>query len=170
MESLSNMTPPFGANLLWAMVAGMIAAVLLVLLIRLLKAAGRNLDLPYLLGSYFVDISNRSKVYVAGTIIHIVIGGVWGFVYLVTMLGLSIEPTWVVGILWGFAHGIIAGVLMGTISQTHPYVGEGKPIPDPGILGSRLGTFEPYLVLGLHVIFGIVTIYVYSLLVPTIIY
>jgi|SRR5699024_10165109 len=164
-----NIPAPYEANLLLAILAGIIAAAIITILIYILKALGRNLDLPYLLGTYFIDIDNRSKVYTTGIIIHILIGGIWGFVYMVTILGLGIQPVWTVGILWGFAHGIIAGVLMTSVSQTHPYVGDGKPIPDPGILGSRLGAVEPYLVLGLHVIFGIITVFTYQLFVPTIV-
>ncbi len=159
-----NLELAFGANILWGGIAGMIGALIITIITYLLKAGGSQLDIPYLVGSYFVDIANKAKVYAAGIILHIIIGGIWGMLYILTIAGLGIQPEWAVGFLWGFAQGIIVGVMMGTITQSHPYMGDGKAIPDPGILGSNWSNAMPYLILGIHVIFGVVTLYTYQLL------
>ncbi len=163
MGGALNMNPAFEAVFWWAAVSGMIGAVVITVIMYLLKATGQDLDFPYLLGTYFVDITNTTKVYTVGIVLNIIFGGIWGIIYVVTIVGLAFQPEWEVGILWGFAHGIIVGVIMSTITQSHPHMGEGKDIPDPGILGSNWSDAMPYLILGIHVIFGVVTLFVYQL-------
>lgn len=77
---------------------------------------------------------------------------------------MGVNPNWPAGILWGFAHGIFTGVMMSTLSEDHPNIGEGKSISDPGILGRRWSNLMPYWILGLHIIFGVVTLLTYQLL------
>lgn len=152
-------------NLLIGALAGFIGAAVLTALIYLLKKSGDNVDIPYLLGTMFVDMQNRSAVYVTGILLHLLIGAGWGILYIILLTAMRVTPHWPAGILWGFAHGIFVGVIMGNLTQNHPYVGENKPIPDPGILGRRWGDRVPYWILGLHIIFGVVTLTVYQLMV-----
>ncbi len=152
------------ANLLLGALSGIIGAIVITVLIYLLRIAGTEVDLPYLMGSFFVDISNKTKVYVVGIALHIIIGGIWGLIYVGTQAGIGINPGWATGLLWGFTHGIFVGVLMGTIGESHPHIGENKTISDPGILGSRWSALMPYLIIGLHVIFGVITMLTYQLL------
>lgn len=149
------------ANLFIGALAGFVGAVLMTALIYILKAAGQNIDIPYLLGTRFLDIQNTSGVYLLGIILHLLAGAAWGALYVFMITAMAVTPNWPIGILWGFGHGIFVGVLMGILSETHPYIGEGKPISDPGILGSRWSTATPYLILALHVIFGASTLAVY---------
>lgn len=149
------------ANLFIGVLAGFVGAVLMTALIYILKAAGQNIDIPYLLGTRFLDIQNTSGVYLLGIILHLLAGAAWGALYVFMITAMAVTPNWPIGILWGFGHGIFVGVLMGILSETHPYIGEGKPISDPGILGSRWSTATPYLILALHVIFGASTLAVY---------
>lgn len=153
------------ANLLLAALSGFVGAIILTTLIYLLKNANYNVDIPYLLGTMFADIKDKQTVYIIGVILHLLIGAFWGVLYVILLTASHIPPNWPAGILWGFAHGIFVGVIMGNLTQNHPYVGEGKPIPDPGILGSGWGDLVPYWILGLHVIFGVVTLTTYNLLV-----
>lgn len=149
------------ANLFIGALAGFIGAVIMTVLIYILKAAGQNIDIPYLLGTRFLDIQNTPGVYSLGIILHLLAGAAWGALYVFMITAMAVTPNWPIGILWGFGHGIFVGVLMGILSETHPYIGEGKPISDPGILGSRWSTATPYLILALHVIFGASTLAVY---------
>lgn len=149
------------ANLFAGTFAGLIGAIILTLLIYLLKAAGHNIDIPYLLGTRFLDIHNTTGVYLLGIILHLLAGAAWGALYVFMITAMAVTPNWPIGILWGFGHGIFVGVLMGILSENHPYIGEGKPISDPGILGSRWSTATPYLILALHVIFGASTLAIY---------
>ena len=149
------------ANLLLAAFSGFIGAIILTLLMYMIKASGQKLDIPYLLGSRFVDITKTAKVYLVGNIIHLLIGAAWGMLYVALLKGLRIIINWPAGILWGLAHGIFMGVMMGILEKKHPHIGEDKSIPNPGILGRKWGTAIPYYILGLHIIFGASTLYVY---------
>lgn len=142
------------ANLIYGAYAGFLGAIILTLLIYLLKSLGYKLDIPYLLGSRFIDINNTSGVYMLGIILHLIIGAGWGILYVFMISAMAVTPNWPIGILWGFGHGIFIGVLMGILSENHPHIGEGKAINNPGILGTKWGDAIPYLFLALHIIYG----------------
>lgn len=150
------------ANLLIAAISGFIGAIILTLLIYLLKMAGQDLDIPYLIGTRFMGVEDKSKIYTTGILLHLLIGAGWGVLYVFLLTAMVVTPNWAAGILWGFAHGIFVGAMMGIIADTHPYIGEGKPIEYPGILGRKWGTFMPYWILGLHIIFGVCTLSIYN--------
>ncbi len=61
------------ANLLLAALSGFIGAIILTILIYLLRMSGQNLDIPYLIGTRYVDIDNTGKVYTTGIILHLLI-------------------------------------------------------------------------------------------------
>lgn len=142
------------ANLITGAYAGLIGAAILTLLIYLLKPLSYSIDIPYLLGSRFIDIENTSGVYSLGIILHLLIGAGWGILYVFMITAMAVTPNWPIGILWGFGHGIFVGVLMGILSENHPHIGEGKTINSPGILGRKWGVAIPYLFLALHIIYG----------------
>ncbi|MCW9708636.1 hypothetical protein [Fodinibius salsisoli] len=149
------------ANLLIAALSGFIGAVILTLLIYVLKVSGQSLDIPYLIGTRFVDIKNQSRVYTVGIALHLLFGAGWGILYVFLLTAMVVTPNWPAGILWGLGHGIFVGSMMGILADTHPAIGEGKPISDPGIMGSSWGTLIPYYVLGLHIIYGACTLAIY---------
>lgn len=153
------------SNLLWAAVSGFIGAIILTFLIYLLKLFKQDLDIPYLIGSRFVDIEDPTRVYTIGVILHLLIGAGWGILYVVLITAMRVVPNWPIGILWGFGHGIFIGIIMGILADTHPHIGKDKPINDPGMLGRRWGTLTPYWILGLHIIFGAFTMGIYYWLV-----
>ncbi len=149
------------ANLLIAALAGLVGAVVITLLIYLLVKQGQKIDIPYLIGTRFADIGNKSKIYGIGITLHLLAGAGWGMLYVFLLTAMAVTPNWPAGILWGFAHGIFVGVLMSTLSENHPHVGEGRAIDEPGILGNRWGDLVPYWILGLHVIYGACTLFIY---------
>lgn len=149
------------ANLLIAALSGFIGAVILTLLIYLLKASGQSLDIPYLIGTRFVDPTNKARVYTIGIALHLLIGAGWGVLYVFLLTAMVVTPNWPAGILWGLGHGIFIGSMMGILADTHPAIGEGKPLVDPGIMGESWGTLIPYYVLGLHIIYGACTLTIY---------
>jgi hypothetical protein len=149
------------ANLLIAALSGFIGAVILTLLIYLLKVSGQSLDIPYLIGTRFVDINNKSQVYLVGISLHLLIGAGWGVLYVFLLTAMVVTPNWPAGILWGLGHGIFIGSMMGILADTHPAIGKEKPIADPGIMGASWGTLIPYYVLGLHIIYGVCTLAIY---------
>ncbi len=149
------------ANLLIAAISGLIGALILTLLIYLLKLFGQDLDIPYLIGTRFVDIKNKTQVYLVGILLHLLIGAGWGVLYVILLTAMVVTPNWPAGILWGFGHGIFVGAMIGIIADTHPYIGEDQPIKSPGILGQEWGALMPYWILVLHIIFGVCTLSIY---------
>lgn len=152
------------ANLLLAALSGLAAAAVMTVFIYLFKAAGQDLDLPYLLGSRFIPTENRSAVYTTGLLIHLFSGAVWGTLYVFFLTAMNVTPNWPAGILFGFAHGIFVGVMIGILSENHPQIGEGKEMSDPGMFGSSWGTGIPYVLLIVHVIFGVTALAIYHYL------
>jgi len=151
-------------SLLLGAISGLVGTVIITILSYFLNIAGHTLDLPYLLGARFVDIKDKAKVYTAGLLLHLLAGAAWGAMYILTITAMGIQANWPAGILWGFAHGIFVGVMLGLLSDDHPHIGEGKLIDDPGIMGRRWSPLMPYWILGLHVIFGVVTLFTYRFL------
>lgn len=151
-------------NLLLGAVAGLVGTAIMTILMYAAKLTGLKLDLPYLLGSRFAGLDNKSKTYTIGFLLHFLLGAAWGAFYVLTITAMAFTPNWATGILWGFAHGIFIGVVMSTMSKTHPHIGEGKEIDSPGILGRRWSPAMPYLVLGLHIIFGVTTLVTYQMI------
>lgn len=149
------------ANLLEAALSGLAGAVVMTVFIYLFKAAGFSLDIPYLLGTRFISIEKKSNVYFTGMALHLVSGAVWGIIYVYFLIAMAVTPNWPAGILYGFAHGIFIGVMIGILAQNHPYIGENKPMDDPGMFGSRWGTGIPYLLLATHIIYGVSTLFIY---------
>lgn len=149
------------ANLFLGALAGFIGTILLTLLIYLTKALGYEIDIPYLLGSRFVNIENTVSVYTLGVILHLITGAFWGILYVFMITAMAVTPNWPIGILWGFGHGIFIGVLMGILSDNHPHIGVGKAIENPGILGRKWGVAIPYIFLILHIIFGASSMAIY---------
>jgi hypothetical protein len=149
-------------QLLLAALSGFIGAIVLTLLIYLVKIDGRYLDIPYMLGSRFVGIDNKSRVYLVGISLHLLIGAAWGVLYVILITAMAVIPDWPIGILWGFTHGVFVGSMIGIIADTHPYIGEGKPVSDPGIMGQNWGTLMPYWILFIHIIFGVCTLIIYN--------
>lgn len=147
---------------LLAALSGFIGAIIITLLMYVVEIDGRKLDVPYLIGSRFVDIGNKTKVYTIGILLHLVIGALWGVLYVFTIIAMAVIPNWPIGILWGFSHGIFIGSMMGIIADTHPYIGKDKPISDPGIMGSNWGPFMPYWILILHVLYGVCAMIIYN--------
>lgn len=150
-------------HFLMAAISGLAGAIILTLLIYLLPIFDYNLDIPYLIGSRFVDIENTKLVYTVGIAAHLLIGAGWGILYVILLTAMVVTPNWPAGILWGFAHGIFVGSMMGILADTHPNIGEGKAIAHPGIMGRRWGPAMPYFILAFHIIFGVcaMTIYYY---------
>jgi len=142
------------ANFFFAALSGFIGALILTILLYLLKAGGQEVDIPYFIGSRFIDIQYSTEIYLVGNLLHWVIGACWGILYVFIMSAMAVTPNWPAGILWGFVHGIFIGCIMEMIGESHPAVGENKPIDNPGILGRSWGTLIPYWFLALHIIFG----------------
>lgn len=151
-------------NLLYAALAGFISAIIMTGLLYLVQIQGKKLDFPFLLGTRFIDASQKSKVYLLGITLHLIAGALWGVIYVFLLTAMAVTPNWPAGILWGFAQGIFVGVLMSTLAENHPQIGEGKALANPGILGRRWSSYMPHWVLTIHVIYGTIAMAIYHYL------
>lgn len=149
------------ANLLLAAATGIAGALAMTVAVYLFKAVGINLDIPYLLGSRFFPLNRSSAIFISGNLLHLMLGALWGVVYVFLLTAMQVTPNWPSGILFGFAHGIFIGVMIGTLSESHPYIGPEKPISDPGMFAQQWGTAVPYLLFGLHILYGVVSMALY---------
>lgn len=148
-------------NLLLAALAGIIGAAIMALFIYLFKAAGFNLDIPWLLGTRYVAIENLSKAYTIGMILHLLLGAFWGMFYVYSLIAMAVPPNWPAGIMYGVSHSIFIGAMIGILSSSHPHIGEGKAMSDPGMFGHQWGigvTVELFII---HIIYGVSTLGIY---------
>jgi hypothetical protein len=145
----------------YAAAAGAIGAVVMAMLIPLVKLGGYRLDFPFILGSRVVGISNNTTTYSVGLLLHLLMGAAWGILYAILLAGMNFTPNWPAGLLWGFAHGVFTGVLLSTTTRNNPHIGDGKTLPDPGMMGRRWSPAMPYWILVLHMIFGGITLFLY---------
>lgn len=151
-------------NLLLAAISGLGGAAVMTVFIYIFKASGQDLDIPLLLGSRFLSLENRMNVYVVGLLLHLLSGTFWGAMYVYFLAAMRITPNWPAGILFGFAQGIFIGAVIGFLAESHPNIGEGKEMSDPGMFGARWGTGIPYVLLITHVIYGVTTLSIYHFL------
>ncbi|MDX1638101.1 MAG: hypothetical protein R3281_09040 [Balneolaceae bacterium] len=150
------------ANLWLAGIAGIAGALVMTLFIYLFKAAGYNLDIPWLLGTYFVSPSAKAKAYATGMLLHLLMGGIWGVLYVYFLVAMVVPPNWPAGILYGVSHGIFIGAMIGILSTSHPNIGEGKRMSDPGMFGHRWGIGVSVTLLLVHIIYGVSTLLIYN--------
>lgn len=149
-------------NILQAAIAGIVGAVVMAIFIYLFKAGGINLDIPWLLGTRFISFKERGKAYATGFVLHLVLGGLWGIFYVFCLTALAVPPNWPAGILYGTAHGIFIGAMIGILSSSHPDIGEGKAMTDPGMFGRRWGIGVSIALLVTHIIYGVSTLLIYA--------
>lgn len=150
------------ASIGYAALAGVAGALVMLVLIYIFKFFGFKADLPYIMGTFFMSPENKAGAYGLGFIIYFAIGALWSMFFIVQMMGLTQPPQWWLGIVYGLAAGVLASVLLGTIVDDHPNMGKGKAISDPGMMISKWGVGNAATFLALHVIFGVVTIIVYT--------
>ncbi|HKJ44829.1 MAG TPA: hypothetical protein VJ991_03285 [Balneolales bacterium] len=154
-------TNVLGANIGFAAVAGLAGALVMLVLIYLLKMVGFKVDLPYIMGTIFVKPEKKSSVYGLGLVIYFIIGAMYGMFFIIQMMGITQPPQWWLGIVYGFASAFLSGVLLGTLADDHPNMGEGKEISNPGMFATNWGLGNTATFFIIHIIFGLVTLMTY---------
>lgn len=150
------------ANLFLAALSGILGAGVMTVFIYIFKAAGYNLDIPWLIGTRFVSVENRTRAYTIGMILHLLLGAFWGTFYVFTLVAMAVPPDWPAGIMYGTSHAIFIGAMIGIIATDHPNIGEGKAMEDPGMFGHRWGIGVTVVLLLVHIIFGVSTLLIYN--------
>ncbi|MDR8389598.1 hypothetical protein NC796_00525 [Aliifodinibius sp. S!AR15-10] len=148
-------------NILQAALAGIAGAAIMAIFIYIFKAAGFNLDIPWLLGTRFVPIEKRSKAYTVGIILHLLLGAFWSIFYVFSLIAMAVIPNWPAGIMYGVSHAIFIGAMIGILASEHPHIGEGKAMSDPGMFGHLWGVGVSVELLVVHVIYGASTLWIY---------
>jgi hypothetical protein len=166
-----------------AVVAGFAGgAVMTVVMMMMHKAGKTEMDMALIEGTMLTG--DRDKAKPLGLMMHLVVMSalVIGSVYaaLFALFEVNSSNAWWIGALFGVAHGLLAGVMMGMMPKMHPRMADSTDAPErgrhegsdgslllkpPGVFAKNYGKATPVGIVMVHVIYGLVTGLVYSLLV-----
>lgn len=146
-------------SILGAIVAGLVGTVIITMVMNMAPQMGMpKMDIVGMLGSMFSPEGNRT----VGWAMHLMMGVVFAIIYALlwnTGLG-SVGLLW--GALFGAAHWIVAGAMMGGMSMMHAGVKAGT-VEAPGVFMLNSGGAMAFMggLIG-HIIFGPVVALVYG--------
>lgn len=147
---------------IWGAVAGGFAGTLV--LTTALRGASElrltRIDIPFLLGSAVTADRVRAKA--LGYLLHFAFGQIFALGYYAVFLAIG-RSGWLVGALFGLAHGLFAGTALVNIllPLVHPRMGTpltGAPtvalLEPPGFLMLNYGVATPLASLLAHILYG----------------
>jgi hypothetical protein len=146
-------------NVFGAIVAGLVGtAVFSMVLVMAPRMGMPKMDIVGLLGSMFGG-DNR----LLGWVLHFMMGVIFALVYAWLWSQGILSPTWLGGLVFGAAHWLIVGLIMGMLPLVHLGIRRGK-VPAPGLWMTKSGGMRAFFggLMG-HMVFGLVTALVYSL-------
>jgi hypothetical protein len=166
-----------------AVVAGFAGGAVMTVVMTMMHKSGKTeMDMVLIEGTMLTG--DRDKAKALGTMMHLVVMSalVIGSIYaaLFAVFDVDSSNAWWIGALLGVAHGLIAGVMMGMMPKMHPRMAESADVSDrgrhersdgslllkpPGVFAKNYGKATPTGIVMVHVIYGLVTGLVYSLLV-----
>jgi hypothetical protein len=129
------------------------------------KAMGMPMDMPRMLGLMFTRPENKLGTYVIGLTAHLMNGVIFALIYAALFGVFVLTGGWLWGLIFGAAHGMLAGLTMAMIPKVHPRVGPGKELPSPGLFARNISPMAPMGLIMLHLAYGAVvgSIYVVPL-------
>jgi len=140
--------------------AGVAGALAMLVVIYMGKAIRMTrMDLLSMLGTMFVPRCAKWHIYVAGLMVHLMMGAAFGLAH--TGLLTWLDPSTNggangLGLLLGLGHGMIAGLIMPMLlTMAHPLV-RNKEMPQPGVALSGFGSLTYVGVIMSHGVFGLV--------------
>ncbi len=143
----------FGA----AIAAGVVATVVMTAMLYMGMAVMPRqmpMNILYMLGTMMSR--NTMMAYVAGTMMHAMMGIAFALVHTAAFKGLDLTSALVAwGVLFGFVHYLIVGMGMGMIGTMHPLMRTGQ-MPAPGIFASNLPRMTVMGFLMVHLVYGLV--------------
>jgi len=146
-------------NLLAALVAGVVGTILMTMVMAMAPRMGLpKMDIIGMLGTMFGK-PNRTL----GTSMHLMMGVIFAIVYAFLWDAGIGSATLLAGIVFGAAHWMITGMMMGGIPMMHVGIKSGN-VPAPGLyMTNNVGVMA--FVGGLigHMVFGLVVALVYTL-------
>lgn len=150
-----------------AIAAGLVATAAMTAVMYMGFIMGMRMDMPLMLGTMF--LRKGPAAWLLGLMIHFMMGAAFFVVYAAAFDALSAESSlaaW--GVLFGLAHGVVAGMAMGMMGMMHPRLAPagagltGETLPAPGLFGIRMGPMAPLAILALHVLYGAVAGAIYA--------
>lgn len=147
-------------NILSAVVAGIIGTVVFTAVLMMAPRMGMpNMDIVGMLSTMFGK-ENR----VLGWMMHLMMGVIFALIYAFLWSRGILAPTVLGGLVFGAAHWLIVGMIMGMIPLMHAGIRSGA-VKAPGLWMTNNGGVKAFLggLMG-HMIFGVVVALVYSLL------
>ena len=143
----------FGA----AIAAGAVATVVMTAMLYMgmaMMPRQMPMNILYMLGTMMSR--NTMMAYVAGSMMHAMMGIAFALVHAAAFKGLDLTSALVAwGVLFGFVHYLIVGMGMGMIGTMHPLMRTGQ-MPAPGIFVSNLPRMTVMGFLMVHLVYGLV--------------
>jgi hypothetical protein len=148
-------------------ISGFAATVVLTTIMAVSKPLGiSRMDIPFILGTLFTP--NRNKATFYGFIAHLIIGLIFGFLYVAVFYASGIS-TWWFGMLSGFIHGLFvlsAGLQIITAlhpRMANPYQGPTptKQLQPPGFFALNYGHGTPVVTIIAHMMYGTILAFFY---------
>jgi len=123
-------------------------------------------DFPVILGS--IATGNLNNAFTPGLVVHFLIGVALGFLYVYAAGPLLRGAAWLRGLQFSLLPLVLTSlVLLPLLPYIHPLI-RVRQLVTPGILGSNWGVQVPWLLLGGHLIYGLVCAAVYAFLQTTV--
>ena len=141
-----------------AIAAGVLATVVMTAMLYMGMAVMPRqmpMNILYMLGTMMMS-GNKMMAYVAGTMMHAMMGIVLALAHAGVIEGLDLTSALVAwGVLFGFVHWIMVGMGMGLIGTMHPLMRSGQ-MPAPGLFVSNLPKMTVMGFLMVHLVYGLV--------------
>lgn len=143
-----------------AVEAGVVGATAMLVVIYMgLAIRMTRMDLLWILGTMFAPHSTKSRIYLTGLLVHLMMGAAFGLAHagLLTQLDPSTnDGANGLGLVLGLGHGMVAGLIMPfLLTMAHPLV-RNQEIPKPGFALSGFGSLTYVGVIMAHGVFGLV--------------
>lgn len=143
-----------------AVEAGVAGALAMLIVIYMGKAMRMTrMDLLSMLGTMFVPRCAKWHIYLAGLMVHLMMGAVFGLAHVGLLAWLDPSTNGGangLGLLLGLGHGMFAGLMMPLLlTMAHPLV-RNKKMPQPGFALSGFGSLTYIGVIMAHGAFGLV--------------
>ncbi len=149
-----------------AVIAGIVAGIIMVLMSKVMKAAGAPLDMDVVRMWGTMLKLHGGAMRVVGWVIHLVASAAiallyaWGF----DLLGVD-DNLWLWGLFGGVIHWVLGGLFLILVPPMHPEIPEQRPAP--GAFASHFGAVDVAGFLMSHLVYGLLVGILYGYLYST---
>ena len=149
-------------NVISAIIAGLIATLVMSMVMLMAPKMGMpKMDIVGMLSTMF----SKKGIPILGWMMHLMMGVIFALVYTFLWSNGIGAATWIYGMVFGFAHWLIVGLIMGMIPLLHVGIRSGS-VKAPGLYMTGNGGGIKAFIGGLmgHMVFGLVVARVYTLI------